>query len=220
MGPRSTLTLSLRSAEVLAWSFGAICFGVWAYGRIDSSVGRRQALAQFRYARQAMAAAGPGALLSSINHPDQSLWSPERVRAWVDAQARPGPTPLGILRIRRLGIEVPILEGTGEDVLNRAVGHIEDTSVPGQAGNSGIAGHRDGFFRPLKDVHDGDVIEIETTTGAARYTIEHTWIVNPEDVSVLDPTPAESVTLVTCYPFYFIGSAPQRFIVRAVRAPS
>ena len=217
MGLRRTFTLRWRSAEVLAWILGAVCVGVWAYEGVASRVGRREAISQFYDAR---AQAGSLTNLSSIDHPDQSLWSPERVRAWVDARGRPGPAPLGILRIRRLGIEVPILEGTGDDVLNRAVGHIEDTSVPGGHGNSGIAGHRDGFFRPLKDVRDGDVIEIETLRGVARYAIERSWIVDPDDVSVLDPTPADSITLVTCYPFYFIGSAPQRFIVRAVRAPS
>ena len=221
MSPRSTLTLRWRSAEVLAWSFGAVCFGVWFAGRIEGSVGSRRALAQFRDSHAAVTAGVPGPVLAGItNHPDQRLWSPVRIRAWIEAQSQPEPRPLGILRIRRLGIEVPILEGTGEDVLNRAVGHIEDTSVPGERGNSGIAGHRDGFFRPLKDVRDGDVLELDTARGAARYTIERTWIVDPEDLSVLDPTPADSVTLVTCYPFYFIGSAPQRFIVRAVRAPS
>jgi sortase A len=114
-------------------------------------------------------------------------------------------------------LEVAVLEGTDEWTLNRAVGHIEDTARPGAPGNSGIAGHRDGFFRGLKDIRSGDVLEIETHTGIDRYRVERTWIVEPEDVSVLDPTSTPSITLVTCYPFYFIGSAPQRFIVRAVR---
>jgi sortase A len=89
--------------------------------------------------------------------------------------------------------------------------------LPGASGNSGIAGHRDGFFRGLKDVSPGDTIELDTLEEKQIYRIEQAWIVTPEDVSVLDPTPAQSITLVTCYPFYFVGSAPQRFIVRAVR---
>ena len=110
-----------------------------------------------------------------------------------------------------------MLEGTDETTLNRAVGHIEDTALPGANGNSGIAGHRDGFFRPLKDIVVGDAIELETVPRHKEiYRVERTWIVDPEDVSVIDPTPARSLTLVTCYPFYFIGSAPKRFIVRAV----
>ena len=81
----------------------------------------------------------------------------------------------------------------------------------------GIAGHRDGFFRPLKDIAVGDLIEVEAVGHVDRYRVQHTWIVTPDDVWVLDPTDTPSLTLVTCYPFYFIGSAPKRFIVRAAR---
>ena len=90
--------------------------------------------------------------------------------------------------------------------------------MPGTSGNSGIAGHRDGFFRPLGDIAPGDAIELETLHESQVYRVERTWIVDPEDVSVLDPTTDRSLTLVTCYPFYFVGPAPQRFIVRAVIA--
>ena len=110
-----------------------------------------------------------------------------------------------------------MLPGTDDRTLDRAVGHIEDTAQPGTDGNSGIAGHRDGFFRGLKDIVPGDAIELDTLQGKDVYRVERTWVVDPEDVSVLDPTPARALTLVTCYPFYFVGSAPQRFIVRAVR---
>ncbi len=113
---------------------------------------------------------------------------------------------------------MPIVEGTDDDSLNRAVGHIAGTSKPGMEGNSGIAGHRDGFFRGLKDIAQGDVIQLETLGATQSYRVERTWIVDPEDVSVLDSTPTRSLTLVTCYPFYFIGSAPRRFIVRAALA--
>jgi sortase A len=152
----------------------------------------------------------------SLGKPDQSLWSPERIRAWRDTFSRPAPQALAVLRIPRIGLEVPILEGTDDWTLDRAVGHIADTAAPGADGNSGIAGHRDGFFRGLKDIREGDEIALETQRGRETYRIERTWIVDPTDVSVLDPTPRRAITLVTCYPFYFIGSAPQRFIVRAV----
>jgi sortase A len=111
---------------------------------------------------------------------------------------------------------VPVLEGTDEWTLNRAVGHIADTARPGADGNSGIAGHRDSFFRGLKDVGPGDSLEIETLDRIQHYRIDRTWVVEPDAVWVLDPTESRSVTLVTCYPFYFIGSAPQRYIVRGV----
>ena len=117
---------------------------------------------------------------------------------------------------RRLRVEAPIYEGTDDTTLNRGVGHINGTPLPGAPGNSGLAAHRDSYFRALKEIAPGDAIEIVTRTSIVSYRVERTWIVAPDDVWVLDPTPVPAVTLVTCYPFYFIGSAPQRFIVRAL----
>jgi len=108
-----------------------------------------------------------------------------------------------------------VLEGTDDLVLNRGVGHIDGTPRPGEPGNVGIAGHRDGFFRGLKDVTAGDVIEVETLSQRLRYRIQSLTIVSPQSVDVLEPTAEPALTLVTCYPFYYVGSAPQRFIVRA-----
>ena len=111
-----------------------------------------------------------------------------------------------------------MLPGTDDRTLDRGVGHIEGTALPGTDGNLAIAGHRDGFFRGLKDIATGDLIEIVTVRETSTYRVERTWVVDPTDVSVLEPTPGPALTLVTCYPFYFIGSAPRRFIVRAVPA--
>ena len=127
------------------------------------------------------------------------------------------PTPLAVLRINRFKLEVPVLEGTDDSSLNRGGWSHRREAKPGEDGNIGIAGHRDGFFRALKDIPSGDALRLETLRGAEAYRVERVWIVSPDDVSVLDPTPARSITLVTCYPFYFVGSAPQRYIVRAVR---
>ena len=149
--------------------------------------------------------------------PDQSLWSPKRVSAWRQAMSDPAPAPLAVLRIPKIRLEVPVLPDTDDRTLDRAVGHIQDTAPPGTDGNSGIAGHRDGFFRGLKDIVPGDAIELDTLDGKESYRVERTWVVDPEDVSVLDPTSTRALTLVTCYPFYFVGSAPRRFIVRALR---
>ncbi len=150
--------------------------------------------------------------------PDRSLWSSERIVAWGKAVGESAAPPLAVLRIPRLRLEVAVLPGTDDRTLDRAVGHIDDTALPGADGNSGIAGHRDGFFRGLKDIAAGDVIELETATVKEVYRVERTWIVDPEDVSVLDPTSTRALTLVTCYPFYYVGPAPRRFIVRAVLA--
>lgn len=149
--------------------------------------------------------------------PDQSLWSPTRVSAWRRALSEPAPAPLAVLRIPKIRLEVAVLPGTDDRTLDRGVGHIEDTAQPGADGNLGIAGHRDGFFRGLKDIALGDLMELDTLQGTDVYRVEQTWVVSPEDVWVLDPTSSRAITLVTCYPFYFVGSAPDRFIVRAVR---
>lgn len=124
--------------------------------------------------------------------------------------------PVAVLRIPRLSLEVPVGTGTDESVLLHGAGWIAGTASPGSAGNVGIAAHRDSFFRSLKDVAIGDLIELETLNGMDSYRVAELSIVEPSDVGVLDDTGAAALTLVTCYPFYFVGHAPQRFIVRAV----
>jgi sortase A len=203
--------------ERVAWAGGIATLGLWSLVMVSGPVGRQHELQRFAALQSPGSGAGESA---SGLVPDQRLWSPERVRAWIDSRARPAPPPLAVLRIARLGLKVPVLEGTDDWTLNRAIGHIEDTAAPGTDGNCGIAGHRDGFFRGLKDIESGDLLDLDTPGGVDHYKVERTWIVEPEDVSVLDPTPSAAVTLVTCYPFYFVGSAPHRFIVRAVRTGS
>lgn len=203
--PRSRLLL-----ERALWSLGLVCLATWAGLRVAAVAGARHEIERFGILRAADAL--------QVVEPDQTLWSPERIAAWRDALAEPAPPPLAVLRIPSIGLEVPVLEGTDHVTLDRGVGHIESTTPPGTDGNSGIAGHRDGFFRGLKDIGPGDVIELETLRGREAYRVDRMWIVDPTDVSVLDPTPTPSLTLVTCYPFYFVGSAPRRYIVRAVRA--
>jgi len=124
---------------------------------------------------------------------------------------------IGRIEIPRLGLSAIVLEGTDTTTLRRAVGHISGTPLPGQAGNVGMSGHRDTFFRPLRNIRQNDVITVTTVIGEYRYRVVSTRIVSPLDVSVLDPSGHEILTLVTCYPFYFVGSAPKRFIVRAER---
>ena len=206
--PRRPGRLS-RLIERLAWGVGIAAIALWMAVSVSGTIGAHREVARFGALQAAALADAPA--------PDQSLWSPERVKAWRESQSKTAPLPVALLRIPRIGLEVAVLEGTDDWTLNRAVGHIEDTARPGASGNAGIAGHRDGFFRGLKDIRTGDGIEIETVGRVERYQVERTWVVDPEDVSVLDPTTVPSITLVTCYPFYFVGSAPQRFIVRAVR---
>ncbi len=124
---------------------------------------------------------------------------------------------LGRMEIPRLGVSLIVAEGTDEGTLQRAGGHITGTSFPGQGGNVGIAGHRDTLFRPLRNIRQNDVITLTTLAGEYRYRVTSTEIVKPTDIAVLEPDGHEILTLVTCYPFYFVGPAPDRFIVRAAR---
>lgn len=124
---------------------------------------------------------------------------------------------VGRIEIPRLGVSVIVMEGTGRSTLRRAVGHIPGTPFPGHPGNVGISGHRDTFFRPLRNIRQNDIIILTTLLGMYRYRVMSTRIVGPDEIGVLDPTGKEILTLVTCYPFYFVGSAPDRFIVRAER---
>lgn len=146
---------------------------------------------------------------------DFSSWSKKRIDAYEKSLVEHFDPPLAILRIAKVNLEAPVLEGTDDLTLNRGVGHILGTGRPGQEGNIGIAGHRDGFFRVLKDIAPGDRIELVTLHGTDVYTVDQIVLVRPSDVSVLQPRSGRSLTLVTCYPFYFIGSAPQRYIVQA-----
>ena len=149
---------------------------------------------------------------------DMQLWSAVRVKAYKVALQQPAPATLAILRIPRLELEVPVYDGTTDAVLDLAAGRIEDTALPGTPGNVGIAAHRDGFFRVLKDIKEDDVLVLDTPVATEQYRVQWIRVTTPDDVSVIDPTPTHAVTLVGCYPFYYVGSAPQRFIVRAVPA--
>ena len=111
----------------------------------------------------------------------------------------------------------PVIEVDDDSTLKRAVGHLPDTPLPWEGGNSAFAGHRDGLFRPLKDIKVGDEIRFRTSRAEFRYRVTGTSIVTPDDLSVLDQRTGPSLTLITCYPFHYVGNAPKRFIIRAER---
>ncbi len=126
---------------------------------------------------------------------------------------------VGRVEIPRLRLSAVIFEGTDEPVLSQGVGHLTGSALPGPAGNVVLAGHRDSFFRALRNIRAGDTVKVTTTHGSRSYTIETTRIIKPTEVSVLEPTRVPTLTLVTCYPFYYVGHAPERFIVRGVETP-
>jgi sortase A len=139
-------------------------------------------------------------------------------------ESKLAPTPsvairglIGRLEIPRLGLAVVFVEGDDPKTLRRAVGHIPGTPLPGEPGNIALTGHRDTFFRPLRNIRTNDIVVITTFEGEYRYRVVSTRVVSPDNVEVLKGGGGEVLTLVTCYPFYFVGSAPGRFIVSAER---
>jgi LPXTG-site transpeptidase (sortase) family protein len=216
-----------RTLRILQWTLiglGLALIGVFIASLVHREIGSRSAMRDFEAAREAARAAPspsptveptPTRVLPDSLPVDTSLWAQGRIEEYNESLSHDFAPPLAILRIPKIGLEVPVLDGTDDLTLNRAVGRIAGTATVETMGNLGIAGHRDGYFRGLKDVAVGDLIELETLTGELSFTIEKISIVNPTDVHVLAPTERPTITLVGCYPFYFVGKAPQRYIVRA-----
>jgi sortase A len=213
---RGNMMNALGGFERLLLFLGLLLLSVYASARIYSSLYSHLAVHEFWGSHGSLTAGNPtGASRRNPGIPDFRLWSEKRIEAYHMSLLASVPPPLGVLRIPSVDLNVPVLEGTDDLALNRGVGHIAGTSALDQGGNVGIAGHRDGFFRGLKDVHLGDKMDLYTENGNSRYVVDEIVIVPPEDVSVLTPRSKPTLTLVTCYPFYFVGSAPLRYIVHA-----
>jgi sortase A len=199
--------------ELTAWALGVALGSLYVGVRLWSNHERAEGIEEYRAAR-AVSLATPAPQVLVPDTVDQSLWSMQRVAAFA-ANLTSADAPKGVLRIPSLALAVPVYEGTGELALNRGAGHIEGTAQLSAEGNIGLAAHRDGFFRTLKDIALDAEIQLDAGDRLLRYRVIDISIVTPEDVHVLAPTPIPSITLVTCYPFYFVGNAPQRYIVRA-----
>ncbi len=143
--------------------------------------------------------------------PDFRLWSPQRIAAYKASLVSEASPPLAVLSIPSINLEVPVLDGTDDFTLNRAVGHIEGTPAPGQQGNVGIAGHRDGFFRGLKDVHEGDAIELITQKERARYVVDEILIVSPEDLERAPRTDISSYSSRVNRKYNGVGNPPRGY---------
>jgi sortase A len=151
-------------------------------------------------------------LLEDHSHPASVPAVPAVVGGLIGARGL-----IGRLEIPRLGLSTILIEGDDPKTLRRAVGHIPGTPLPGQPGNVALTGHRDTFFRPLRNIRANDIIVVTTLQGEYRYRVVSTRVVAPDNVAVLNSNASQILTLVTCYPFYFVGAAPSRFIVRAER---
>jgi len=206
-----------RWVEKLLFIIGITLLVIYGFARIYSEISSRHAVRSFNQLRLPAASRCKDAINSAANEQaDFTLWDEKRVRAYRESLIAKKDLPSAILRIPSLKIEVPVFDGTDDLTLNRGVGRILGTARIGIAGNTGIAGHRDGFFRALKDISIGTHLELLTYDRTIHYVVKQTEIVSPDDVNVLADRGAPSLTLVTCFPFYFIGDAPKRFIVHAM----
>ena len=191
-----------RKAGVSLIAAGAALCAVYLVPTVYGAAMSHLAVAQFRHQTAANA-----------------LWDSSRIHAYQRTLSLHLAPPEAILRIPKVALEVPVLEGADDITLNRAVGHVPGSALPGQPGNIAITGHRDGFFRPLKDLAIGDTIDLDRNTASGPqtdlYKIRSIHIVFPSDTSVLNTTTASTLTLITCFPFYYVGAAPQRYIVQA-----
>jgi len=216
---------ALRILERGLLLLGLLLLVAFAFAHIHRFIMFRAEMAKFQ-ARQLESPKGVATGMQAVDgaipdggphqspNSEYSTWSIQRTKSYQANLGKPVES-LAVLRIPTLHLEVPLLEGTDAVTLNRGVGRIAGTSLLGQGGNIGIAGHRDGFFRRLKDIRTGDAIELVTISGTDVFVVDQIRITSPADVSVLRPRAKHSLTLVTCYPFYFVGPAPSRYIVEA-----
>jgi sortase A len=196
----------LTAVEVALVTLGAVCLG-W-YGGVRVAASREQALLSRELEASTLGTLGtPGTRTTGTSGTIGTIGT------------IPG-TLIGRIDLPRLSLSAVAREGVDAHTLDVAVGHVPGTALPGDAGNAAFAAHRDTFFRPLRRVHAGDVLRVATPRGSYRYVVTSTRVVDPDDVSVLNPTSEPTLTLVTCYPFTYIGSAPYRFIVRAELLPA
>ncbi len=196
-----------RIASALLLLTAIVCLGIYSYSFLYRTGYQLYEGWQFDHNKTAAPVEQtPAALPVVLPDPDRGIPSPRPERAGV----------IGRISIPRLHISAIVDEGVDNTTLSRAVGHIPGTALPGETGNVGIAGHRDTFFRALKDLQPNDRIDFTTRSGQFHYTVESLRVVEPDNVGVLKPTGGSSLTLVTCFPFQYVGNAPRRFIVHAV----
>jgi len=222
-------SLLYRGLELLCWGLGLALLGYALLAKIHEAEASEAGLRAF-----ALAAASDIPATSTAPAPtneptnstdlldagelqavDKSLWSKKRIAQFEDIRKSDNETPLAVLRIDDLKIMVPVYIGTSDFNLNRGAGWVEETAPVDGRGNIAIAAHRDSFFRALKDAKKGQKMTLQTLQGTRHFTLTDIQIIGQTETSVLEPSSSSKLTLVTCYPFYHVGSAPQRYIVTA-----
>lgn len=187
---------------------GLACVSWYALATLEAALFQSQQTAAFERLRG-----------DEVLPPEVSAPADANAPSSPDAGDESNPALIGLIEVPRLSISAPVMLGDDERTLDVAAGLLPDTPRPWQPGNSAVAAHRDGLFRPLRGVRIGDEIVMRTTRGDLRYRVSATRIVKPTDLSVLAPTETPTLTLITCYPFNYVGAAPKRFIVTAERIP-
>jgi sortase A len=208
-----------RALEIVCWALGAALIMLYCSARAFAAFEQQEGIANFTQARLSADAVLASERPFADRTPDQSRWSQarrKRYAAHLGESQESGAIPAAVLRIRSVQLEVPVYADSSERNLNRGAVLVSGTAAPESDGNVAIAAHRDGFFRALKDVAIGDIVEVESLLRRRQYRVTELSIVAPTDTSPVRSTQHPVLTLVTCYPFYFVGSAPQRYIVRAV----
>lgn len=194
----------LRRFEMLAWLAAALLLGFYFIATVHADRAASHDLRDFE--RSAL----------RVDAAEQALWSDSRKKAFRASLAADHGLPEAVLKIPALGLEAPVWEGTDKVTLNRAVGRVPQSASAGEEGNVVLAAHRDGFFRQLGKLDPGDAVVVQTLREKHRYIVQKALIVEPDAVHVMSDTDEAVLTLITCYPFYFFGPAPQRYVVRAV----
>ena len=200
---------SLKWLERILIAIGVVCLAYYGYKSAEARQFHREQSAAFESLLSPAAPAAPAA-------PDVPA-GPAAPAAEPSAPGAPAldAGALALLEIPRLDLSAPVLSGDDSATLDIAVGHLPDTPKPWESGNSAFAAHRDGLFRPLRNIRVGDEVRVRTRAGDFKYRVRETRIVLPTDLSVLESDGGRTLTLITCYPFNFVGNAPKRFIVHA-----
>lgn len=217
--------MAFRSGELLSYLAGILLTGFFVVQLAQGEVQRQDGIAEFEQMAQVNAAQAetlpidPAEAMQpdfeNTGEPDTSLWAAGRLADYKASLQADLPPVLGVLEVPSVGLKVPIYSTNSDLVMDRGAGIIDGMSYPHEPGNIGISGHRDGYFRVLKDVQVGDVIVLQSLEGEKHFRVNATQVVAIADQTLLRDTDDQTVTLVTCYPFYFVGHAPKRFIVTA-----
>jgi sortase A len=216
-GPPTRAMPFIRWSRYLSLGVGILLLGYCGFVLLDARLYESYQSRRFQQALKSLTSSNGNADNLHPSSPHATEAESNSPRTGSPGITSRGDSPLGRIEIGAIGLDAMIMEGTDAKTLRRAVGHISGTPLPGRPGNVALAGHRDTFFSALRNIRDNDEITLTTLAGTYGYRVDSIKVVEPDDTAVLDNSDSAILTLVTCYPFYFVGPAPRRFVVRAHR---